>query len=124
MKDSSRCGLSVKSRIRIMEKRIKKTKRDWLPGYIARKCTETRLRRRRRSLQLMEGYKGLYDCAECIHGLIDSCRDPLPNGCEYFADEVAGRRFTKDEPLFDMDALARQHTQEIGQDCRRYHRAD
>ncbi len=49
--------------------------------------------RRSRSNQLMKAYKGLYDCKECIHGLINSCLDQLPNGCEYFSDEVTGRSF-------------------------------
>ena len=67
--------------------------KDWLPAYIAKKCAEKRLKRRRYSVRLMKAYKGLYDCKECIHGLINSCLDQLPNGCEYFSDEVTGRRF-------------------------------
>ena len=67
--------------------------RAWWPDFIKRKQEEKRLKHRRASITLMKAYKGLYDCAECIHGLINSCRDPLPNGCEYFGDELTGRRF-------------------------------
>ncbi len=67
--------------------------KNWLPAYIAKKMEEKRLKRRRFSIKLMKQYKGLYDCKDCIHGLIKSCFDMLPNGCEYFSDEVTGRRF-------------------------------
>lgn len=69
--------------------------RDWLPEFIANKMRQKALKRRRASIRLMKAYKGLYDCRECIHGLIRSCLDALPNGCEYFSDEVTGRRFAK-----------------------------
>ena len=69
--------------------------RDWLPAYIQRKKEEKRLKHRRASIRLMKAYKGLYECKECIHGIINSCRDRLENGCEYFSNEVTGRRFTR-----------------------------
>ncbi len=69
------------------------SERAWLPAFIERKLREKALKRRRASIQLMKAYKGLYDCKECIHGLINSCKDRLPNGCEYFSDEVTGRKF-------------------------------
>ncbi len=61
--------------------------------FIAKKNVEKAAKRRNRSIKLMKAYKGLYDCKECIHGLIKSCLDRLPNGCEYFSNEVTGRRF-------------------------------
>ncbi len=74
--------------------------RDWLPAYIQRKKEGKRLKHRKASIRLMKAYKGLYDCAECIHGIINSCRDRLPNACEYFSDETTGRRFEQiDETL-------------------------
>ena len=68
-------------------------KRAWLSAFIIKKQREKALKRRRVSIRLMKAYKGLYDCAEYIHGLINSCLDQLPNGCEYFSDELTGRRF-------------------------------
>ncbi len=68
---------------------------DWLPAYIARKNERKRLKHRKASIKLMEAYKGLYDCKECIHSLINSCRDHLPDGCEYFSNEVTGWRFMR-----------------------------
>ena len=73
-------------------------KRAWLPAFIVKKQREKSAKRRLRSNQLMKAYKGLYDCKECIHGLIKSCLDMLPNGCEYFSDEVTGRRFEASRP--------------------------
>lgn len=69
--------------------------RAWLPAFIERKLREKALRRRRASIRLMKAYKGLYDCKDCIHGLIRSCKDKLPNACEYFSDEVTGRKFQR-----------------------------
>lgn len=65
----------------------------WSESQIAAKNKKKSALRLRSSIKLMKAYKGLYDCAECIHGLINSCLDHLPNGCEYFSDEVTGRRF-------------------------------
>ena len=67
--------------------------RDWLPAYITEKNRRKAARRRAYSIRLMKAYKGLYDCAECIHGLTNSCRDRLPNACEHFSDEITGRKF-------------------------------
>ena len=67
--------------------------RSWLPAYIARKNAGKALRRRSASLKLMSHYRGLYDCKRCIHGLVGSCVDALPDACEYFSDEVRGIRF-------------------------------
>ena len=69
--------------------------RDWLAGVISRKCAAKALKRRKASIKLMKAYKGLYDCKECIHGLIKSCVDCLPNGCECFSNEITGRRFAR-----------------------------
>ncbi len=66
---------------------------EWLTRRIKFKNKLKSAKRRSRSIKLMEAYKGLYNCAECIHGLINSCLDHLPDGCEYFSDEVTGRRF-------------------------------
>lgn len=67
--------------------------RDWLPSFIERKCREKALRRRSASLLLMSHYVGLYDCCDCIHGLVGSCVDRLVNACEHYSDELTGRRF-------------------------------
>ena len=72
-----------------------KVKMDKLPEWIKRKNSLKSANRRKASIKLMKAYVGLYDCRECIHGLVKSCVDTLPNGCEYFSDEVSGRRFIK-----------------------------
>ncbi len=79
--------------VRQPEKQEGSSGKSWSPALIADKARQKALRRRKASIKLMKAYKGLYDCKECIHGLISSCLDRLPNGCEYFSDEVTGRRF-------------------------------
>lgn len=67
--------------------------RRWTENQVQESNQAKAKRRRAYSIKLMKAYKGLYDCKECIHGLINSCLDRLPNGCEYFSDEVTGRGF-------------------------------
>ncbi len=85
----------------------------WTASQIEAKNNRKAEIRRQQSIKLMEGYKGLYDCKECIHGIINSCRDRLPKGCEYFKDEIKGRQFEPRIELADWEAMNSQHLKEI-----------
>lgn len=41
-------------------------------------------KRKQKSIKLIAKHPGKYKCSDCFHGLIKSCTDNLPNGCEYW----------------------------------------
>lgn len=67
--------------------------RQWSEKKIAAKNRVKAKKHRPFSVQLMKQYVGEYDCKECTHGLTKSCRDKLPNGCEYYFNALTGKMF-------------------------------
>ena len=69
---------------------------DQLQEYIKKRVATRSRQRRAFSIYLMVDYPG-YDCKVCIHGISNSCRDHLPNGCQKFSDIKTGRKFELDD---------------------------
>ena len=56
--------------------------------FIAKKAEEKASRNIQKNQRLMKKLGLVFDCKQCIHGIIDSCTDRPKGGCVYFADEV------------------------------------